>query len=231
MQVQQNALGLTSIRELELAPEIMRDYRDLERAGKLTLRVSMGQEARLDDTGRLEESLKAWGVGPGEVVVGHLANNSREKGTVDLLRAAGRAGSLGCRFHLVLAGPEMPNFRAFWRSYGSAVRVLRLGVLDDGQKRDFYVRQLWDQKGSADIEMMSPARFVAYAQMCGWTLARAHARSGDRIAIGAYLGKGDTFDRAMSAFAEAYADQSERDYAALKHAADVGTISVAEMPV
>ena len=65
MQARQNALGLTGIRELELAPEIMRDYRELEREGKLTLRVSIGQEGRLDDTGQLEEALKSWGVGPG----------------------------------------------------------------------------------------------------------------------------------------------------------------------
>jgi glycosyltransferase involved in cell wall biosynthesis len=74
----------------------------------------------------------AWGVGPGEVVVGHLANNSEEKGTCDLLRAAGG------RFRVVLAGPEMPNFRAFWNGYGPKDRVTRLGVLTDGQKRDFF---------------------------------------------------------------------------------------------
>src|SRR4051794_14517626 len=96
----------------------------------------------------------------------------------------------------------------------------------DGKKRDFYVRQLWDQKTSAEVETMSPARFSAYAEMCGWTLARAHARSGDRIALAAYLGNGDSFDRAMSAFAEAYADQSERDYEALQAAADSGAVLV-----
>jgi glycosyltransferase involved in cell wall biosynthesis len=80
----------------------------------------------------------AWGVAPEEVVVGHLANNSREKGSVDLLRAAERAWERGARFHLVLAGPEMPNFRAFWRHYRHADRVRRLGVLDDRQKRNFF---------------------------------------------------------------------------------------------
>jgi glycosyltransferase involved in cell wall biosynthesis len=80
----------------------------------------------------------AWGVGPAEVVVGHLANNSREKGTVDLLRAAGRAWTAGCRFHLVLAGPEMPNFRSFWHGHRPAGPVQRLGALSAEAKRDFF---------------------------------------------------------------------------------------------
>jgi glycosyltransferase involved in cell wall biosynthesis len=81
---------------------------------------------------------RAWGVGPGEAVVGHLANASGEKGTVDLLGAAERAWAAGARFRVVLAGPEMPNFRAFWTGYGPKDRVTRLGVLTDRQKRDFY---------------------------------------------------------------------------------------------
>jgi glycosyltransferase involved in cell wall biosynthesis len=80
----------------------------------------------------------AWGVADHEVVIGHLANNSREKGTVDLLRAAERAWARNHRFHLVLAGPEMPNFRQFWKHYGSQARVRRLGILDAQQKRDFF---------------------------------------------------------------------------------------------
>jgi uncharacterized protein (DUF2252 family) len=100
----------------------------------------------------------------------------------------------------------------------------------DGESRDFYVRQLWDQKGSARVERMDPAALTAYAQICGTTLAHAHARSGDRIAIAAYLGKGDTFDRAMAAFAETYADQNEEDYAALGAAADDGRIEVMAPP-
>ncbi len=86
---------------------------------------------------------------------------------------------------------------------------------EDGTTRDFYLRQLWDGKGSADLERMSPEVMGVYAEMCGWTLARAHARSGDPIAMAAYLGKGDRFDRAMSRFASSYADQNERDYEAL----------------
>jgi uncharacterized protein (DUF2252 family) len=82
----------------------------------------------------------------------------------------------------------------------------------DGQERDFYVRQLHDWKGGAEIDTMKPAGLVLYARLCGWTLARAHARSGDRIAIASYLGNSDAFDRAIAAFSEAYADQNERDY-------------------
>jgi uncharacterized protein (DUF2252 family) len=94
----------------------------------------------------------------------------------------------------------------------------------DGVVRDFYGRQLKDWKGSAEIELMVPQGMQLYARMCGWTLARAHARSGDRIAIGAYMGSGDTFDRAIAEFAEAYADQNERDYKALTDAIASGRI-------
>ena len=96
----------------------------------------------------------------------------------------------------------------------------------DSKKRDFYVRQLWDQKGSAIVDLMSPRTMGLYAQLCGAILARAHARSGDRIAIAGYLGGGDTFDRAIAEFAAAYADQNEDDYGALKRAADDGRIAV-----
>jgi uncharacterized protein (DUF2252 family) len=98
----------------------------------------------------------------------------------------------------------------------------------DGNRRDYYVRQLWDQKGSARVERMDPAALTSYAQICGTTMAHAHARCGDRIAIAAYLGKGDTFDKAMAAFAESYADQNERDYEALQRAAGDGRIEVAQ---
>jgi uncharacterized protein (DUF2252 family) len=94
----------------------------------------------------------------------------------------------------------------------------------DGQARDFYVRQLWDWKTSVDLETILPRGLELYAQACGWTLARAHARSGDRIAIATYLGKGDVFDRALADFAVAYADQNERDYATLVVAAKDGRI-------
>ena len=90
----------------------------------------------------------------------------------------------------------------------------------DGVSRDYYIRQLWDGKGSAIVEAMNPSALSAYAGLCGWTLARAHARSGDAVAISSYLGTGDKFDHAMASFAETYADQNERDYATLKAAVD-----------
>jgi uncharacterized protein (DUF2252 family) len=88
---------------------------------------------------------------------------------------------------------------------------IRTTGLDDVD-RDFYLRQLWDGKLSADIEMMTHRALGIYAQLCGWTLARAHARSGDRVAIASYLGSNDTFDRAIADFSRDYADQNERDY-------------------
>jgi uncharacterized protein (DUF2252 family) len=94
----------------------------------------------------------------------------------------------------------------------------------DGERRDFYVRQLWDGKGSGDIEALAPEGMEIYARMCGWTLARAHARSGDVVAIGAYLGSGATFDRSLAEFSRRYADQNERDYAALLAAIDSGRL-------
>jgi uncharacterized protein (DUF2252 family) len=98
----------------------------------------------------------------------------------------------------------------------------------DGVRRDFYGRQLKDWKGSAAIETMVPKGMTLYAGMCGWTLARAHARSGDRVAIAAYLGGGDAFDRAICDFADAYADLNERDYKALSAAVDSGRIAAAK---
>jgi uncharacterized protein (DUF2252 family) len=92
----------------------------------------------------------------------------------------------------------------------------------DGVDRDFYVRQLRDWKLSAPIEAMIPAGMEIYARLCGWTLARAHARSGDRIALAAYLGGSAKFDQAIADFAETYADQNERDYAALQAAVKDG---------
>jgi uncharacterized protein (DUF2252 family) len=94
----------------------------------------------------------------------------------------------------------------------------------DGQERDYYVRQLKDWKGSAEVEEMDARGMATYGRMCGWTLARAHARSGDRIAIASYLGGGPTFDRAIVAFSHAYAEQNERDYKALAKAVKTGKI-------
>jgi hypothetical protein len=92
----------------------------------------------------------------------------------------------------------------------------------DGVDRAYYVRQLKDWKFSAPIEQMIPSGMKVYARMCGWTLARAHARSGDRVALATYLGGSGKFDQAIADFAETYADQNERDYAALQVAVKEG---------
>ena len=96
----------------------------------------------------------------------------------------------------------------------------------DGEPRSFYVRQLWDGKGSADLARMGPRDLAGYGALCAAALARAHARSGERAAIASYLGKGDVFDRALARFAEAYADQNERDFDRLAEAASSGEIAV-----
>jgi len=100
-----------------------------------------------------------------------------------------------------------------------------LGWFRGREGRDFYWRQLKDMKGSADVASLSPDELVLYAGLCGWALARAHARSGDRVQIASYLGKSERFDRAIADFAEAYADQTERDYAALCAAVKSGRIT------
>jgi uncharacterized protein (DUF2252 family) len=101
----------------------------------------------------------------------------------------------------------------------------RTSVGLDGKQRDFYVRQLRDWKFSMPIESLVPRGMRIYGELCGWTLARAHARSGDRIAIAAYLGGSDIFDKAITRFAAAYADQNERDHKALVDAVDSGRIA------
>ena len=92
--------------------------------------------------------------------------------------------------------------------------------------RHLYVRQLKDMKIGAQTELFSPGLMVEYAEFCGWALARAHARSGEPAQISGYLGKSDAFDKAIAAFASAYADQSERDHAVLKKAARSGRVEV-----
>jgi hypothetical protein len=94
----------------------------------------------------------------------------------------------------------------------------------DGEEHDFYVRQLWDWKASIDLASMRAAGLLAYVRACGWSLARSHARSGDRLAIAAYLGSGPSFDNAITAFANAYADQNELDHQRLVEAVSSGEL-------
>ena len=95
----------------------------------------------------------------------------------------------------------------------------------DGKEHDFYIRQLWDWKASIDLSTMSDSGLHAYTRACGWSLARAHARSGDRLAIAAYLGAGAKFDQAIARFSAAYADQNELDYQRLADAVAAGEVA------
>lgn len=95
----------------------------------------------------------------------------------------------------------------------------------DGHEHDFYVRQLWDWKASIDLSTMTYWGLHAYVRACGWSLARAHARSGDRLAIAAYLGTGPNFEKAIARFSAAYADQNERDHQRLADAVAAGEIT------
>jgi hypothetical protein len=94
----------------------------------------------------------------------------------------------------------------------------------DGLEHDFYVRQLWDWKASADLSRLNERGLVAYTRACAWSLARSHARSGDRLAIAAYLGKGSRFDEAIAEFSVRYADQNERDHGRLLEAIAAGEL-------
>src|SRR5215212_1472792 len=117
--------------------------------------------------------------------------------------------------HRVVAGQRLMQ----------AASDIFLGWFRGTEGRDFYWRQLKDMKGSANVETMSSDELILYAGVCGWALARAHARSGDRVQIAGYLGKSDRFDGAIADFAEAYADQTERDHAALLEAVKSGRVA------
>jgi uncharacterized protein (DUF2252 family) len=117
--------------------------------------------------------------------------------------------------HRVVAGQRLMQ----------AASDIFLGWFRGGEGRDFYWRQLKDMKGSAKVESMSADELVLYAGICGWALARAHARSGDRVQIAGYLGKSERFDVAIADFAKEYADQTERDHAALCAAVKSGRVA------
>ncbi len=102
---------------------------------------------------------------------------------------------------------------------------IMLGWTRTAVGRDFYIRQLWDMKGSVDIATLRPEGLGFYGAMCGWSLARAHARTGDAVAISAYLGTSDTFDGAIADFAETYADVNERDFQAYRAAIVSGRVA------
>jgi uncharacterized protein (DUF2252 family) len=176
---------------------------------------------------------------------------------VDAARKVVGVGSVGTRAYIVLLqgrDASDPLFlqikeatssvleghlpRSRYRQHGQRVvqgqRLMQaasdiyLGWTTGPRGRHFYWRQLRDMKGSAEIEAMTPVGLSAYARACGWTLARAHARSGDPVAIAAYLGDGDEFDRAMTDYAKRYADQNERDYAEFAAAVKAGKLAAVE---
>jgi uncharacterized protein (DUF2252 family) len=176
---------------------------------------------------------------------------------VDAARKVVGVGSVGTRAYIVLLegrDASDPLFlqikeatssvlethlpRSRYRQHGQRVvqgqRLMQaasdiyLGWTRGPEGRDFYWRQLRDMKGSAVIEAMTPLGLGAYARLCGWTLARAHARSGDPVAISAYLGEGDEWDRAMTDFAVRYADQNEADYAEFAAAVKAGELAAVE---
>ena len=117
--------------------------------------------------------------------------------------------------HRVVAGQRLMQ----------AASDIFLGWFRGTEGRDFYWRQLKDMKGSAKVESMSADELALYGGICGWALARAHARSGDRVEIAGYLGKSERFDVAIATFAMAYADQTERDHAALLAAVKSGRVA------
>jgi len=110
------------------------------------------------------------------------------------------------------------------QAYGDV--LLGWHYFPNSRRPDYYVRQLRDWKGSIEISTLDPKSLAMYAGYCAWTLARAHARSGDRVAIAAYLGGKDAFDQAIADFSAAYADKNERDFARLENAAAAGQIAV-----
>jgi hypothetical protein len=101
---------------------------------------------------------------------------------------------------------------------------LFLGWSTDEEKRDFYFRQLRDMKTTVQIEGMSSSQLTEYAALCGWALARGHAKAGEPALISGYLGRSDSFDRAVAVFASTYADQTERDHAAMVQAVRAGRL-------
>jgi uncharacterized protein (DUF2252 family) len=131
------------------------------------------------------------------------------------------AGASGCANH----GQRVVEGQRLMQATGDIFLGWCRATGLDGRERDFYVRQLWDWKRSVEVERLGPRGLEVYARVCGWTLARAHARSGDRFAIAAYLGGGESFDAAIARFAAAYAEQNLRDHAALLDAIESGRVA------
>ncbi len=131
---------------------------------------------------------------------------------------------LGPDIHLNHAQRVVEGQHAMQTASDSLLGWCRVRDVTKGTSKDYYVRQLWDGKGSIDLSLLNPSGLSQLAQVCGWTLAHAHARTGDRFAISSYLGTDNSFDKAIAKFARAYADQNEADYARFMEAYKDGTL-------
>jgi uncharacterized protein (DUF2252 family) len=243
------ARGRDSLQALSKLTRVVDGHRMIDDDPPLLVRIPEGDEIRAQIYAILEGYKRTL-----QEDRRHLLGRYR---FVDAARKVVGVGSVGTRAYVVLLEGRDENDPLFLQVKEAGVSVLEghvpssrykhhghrvvagqrlmqaasdifLGWLRGTGGRDFYSRQLKDMKGSANVEGMSPDELVLYAGLCGWTLARAHARSGDRVQIAAYLGKSERFDGAVADFAEAYADQTERDYAALCAAVESGRVPTDE---
>jgi uncharacterized protein (DUF2252 family) len=230
------ARGRDSLQALSKLTRVVDGRRIIDDDPPLLVRIPEGDELRVQVNAILESYKRTL-----QEDRRHLLERYR---FVDAARKVVGVGSVGTRAYVVLlegrdqddplflqvkeAGPsvlegyvESNTYEHHGHRVVAGQRLMQaasdifLGWFRGSEGRDFYWRQLKDMKGSAKVEDMSADELVLYAGICGWALARAHARSGDRVEIAAYLGKSERFDRAIADFAEAYADQNERDHQAL----------------
>jgi uncharacterized protein (DUF2252 family) len=239
------ARGRDSLQALSKLTRIIDGRRKIIDDPPLLVRVPDGDELRVQVNAILESYKRTL-----QEDRRHLLERYR---FVDVARKVVGVGSVGTRAYVVLlegrdeddplflqvkeAGPSVleghvpsSNHEHHGQRVVAGQRLMQaasdifLGWLRGREGRDFYWRQLRDMKGSAQLERLSPDELALYATLCGWALARAHARSGDRVQIAGYLGKSERFDGAIADFAQAYADQTERDHAALCAAVKSGRV-------
>lgn len=213
----------------ELAPQLGLEHaEDLVRASFEEYRTTLSPDLRalLDRYEAVDYALKVVGVGSVGTRCFVVLMIGRDEGDPLLLQVK-EAGASVLESELAPSryrnsGHRVVEGQRLMQAFGDIFLGWSTSPIAD---RDFYWRQLKDMKASADIDAMDLSRLTAYSGICGWTLARSHARSGDPVAIAAYLGKSDTFIGAVSRFAESYADQAEADYAAFTEAIDSGRLS------
>src|SRR5215212_3668840 len=239
------ARGRDSLQALSKLTRVVDGRRMIIDDPPLLVRISEGDERRVQINAILESYKRTL-----QDDRRHLLERYR---FVDAARKVVGVGSVGARAYVVLLEGRDENDPLFLQVKEAGASVLEdhipsgthehhghrvvagqrlmqaasdifLGWFRGTEGRDFYLRQLKDMKGSAKVESMSAEGLTLYAGLCGWALARAHARSGDRVQIAAYLGKSERFDRAIADFAQAYADQTERDHAALCAAVKSGRV-------